>query len=330
MISVIIPAYNVKEYLPGCVASVSAQAATGDEIILVDDGSTDGTAALCDEIAAGDERIHVVHKANGGLSSARNAGIDAARGEYLLFLDGDDSLSPDALATLRQAVASNPEADFIQFLYLETDGAKPFSSSTEASSEIETITDRHEMFARLITRGGVYASACTKLIKRHIFSDIRFTEGLKHEDEDFTTRLLASCRSVAYLERVLYLYYMRQGSLIKSSFSRRDLDALTVRKCRIEVLRQLGYDDLAEQVTAQLFSNCCILYDRARAAGDKEACRQLTAEATAAAARRRPPLSGQSALTATALRCGFTPILPIMYRLRILKHILISDKYPLN
>lgn len=322
MISVIIPAYNVKEYLPGCVASVSAQAAIGDEIILVDDGSTDGTSALCDEIAAGDERIHVVHKANGGLSSARNAGIDAARGEYLLFLDGDDSLTPDALATLRQAVASNPEADFIQFLYLETDGAKPFSSSTEATSEIETVTDRHEMFARLITRGGVYASACTKLIKRHIFSDIRFTEGLKHEDEDFTTRLLTSCRSVAYLERVLYLYYMRQGSLIKSSFNRRDLDALTVRKWRIEVIRQLGYDDLAEQVTAQLFSNCCILYDRARAAGDKEACRQLTAEA-AAAARRRPPLSGQSALTATALRYGLTPILPIMYFLRLQKKRLI-------
>lgn len=319
MISVIIPAYNVKEYLLGCVASVSAQAATGDEIILVDDGSTDGTAVLCEEIAAGDERINVVHKANGGLSSARNAGIDVARGEYLLFLDGDDSLTPDALATLRQAVASNPEADFIQFLYLETDGAKPFSSSTEATSEIETVTDRHEMFARLITRGGVYASACTKLIKRHIFSDIRFTEGLKHEDEDFTTRLLASCRSVAYLERVLYLYYMRQGSLIKSSFGRRDLDALTVRKWRIEVLQQLGYEDLAEQVTAQLFSNCCILYDRARAAGDKEACRQLTAEATAAASRR-PPLSGQSALTATALRYGLTPILPIMHSLRVLKH----------
>lgn len=323
MISVIIPAYNVKEYLLGCVESVSAQAATGDEIILVDDGSTDGTSALCDEIAAGDERIHVVHKANGGLSSARNAGIDAARGEYLLFLDGDDSLTPDALATLRQAMASNPEADFIQFLYEETDGSMPYSSPSKASSEIETITDRHEMFARLITRGGVYASACTKLIKRHIFSDIRFTEGLKHEDEDFTTRLLASCRSVAYLERVLYLYYMRQGSLIKSSFSRRDLDALIVRKWRIEVLRQFGYSDLAEQVTAQLFSNCCILYDRARKAGDKDACRQLTGEATAAASRR-PPLSGQSALTATALRYGLTPILPIMFSLRHFKHRLIQ------
>ena len=136
MISVIIPAYNVKEYLLGCVASVSAQAATGDEIILVDDGSTDGTSALCDEIAADDERIHVVHKANGGLSSARNAGIDAARGEYLLFLDGDDSLSPDALATLRQAVASHPEADFIQFLFQETDGAKPLEAQPKPRARL--------------------------------------------------------------------------------------------------------------------------------------------------------------------------------------------------
>lgn len=325
MISIIVPAYNVENYLEACVASVISEQADDYEVIIVDDGSTDGTPKLCDKIALSNERISVVHKANGGLSSARNAGIDVAKGDYLMFLDGDDTLTTDALDVLQTVATTHCNADFIQFLYEETDEvATRRADSHENNAEshnVEIVTDRHNMFERLLLHGGVYASACTKLIKRAIFDNIRFTEGIKHEDEDFTTKLLSVCGSVAYLDATLYLYYMRQGSLIKSAFSKRDFDAITVRKQRIELLEQMGYDDLAESFTAQLFTNCCILYDRAKAANDKESCRQLIREATSAA-KAKPRLNGQMAVIATALRCGFTAILPIIQSFRTVKHVL--------
>ena len=105
--SVVIPAYNVAEYLEKCVASVRAQTCADWEVLLVDDGSTDGvTGALCDALGQGDDRIRVIHQENGGLGADRNTGLEAARGEYLVFLDSDDYLAPHMLETLRQRIGA--------------------------------------------------------------------------------------------------------------------------------------------------------------------------------------------------------------------------------
>ena len=122
MVSIIVPVYNIERYLPQCMNSLFAQTAPDFEVILVDDGSTDGSAALCDQYAKQDARVQVIHKKNGGLSSARNAGLDAATRLYLLFLDGDDYLAPSAIQSLLEIASANADFDFIQFQYAETDG----------------------------------------------------------------------------------------------------------------------------------------------------------------------------------------------------------------
>ena len=123
MVSIIVPVYNIERYLPQCMNSLFAQTAPDFEVILVDDGSTDGSAALCDQYAKQDARVQVIHKKNGGLSSARNAGLDAATRLYLLFLDGDDYLAPSAIQSLLEIASANADFDFIQFQYAETDGS---------------------------------------------------------------------------------------------------------------------------------------------------------------------------------------------------------------
>ena len=109
MISIIVPVYNCIESLKYCVQSIQQQTYMNWKLVLVDDGSTDGTAGLCDQLAEMDSRIEVIHKLNGGVSSARNAGIDAAIGEYITFCDSDDYLEPDYLVSLLQTAESNPD-----------------------------------------------------------------------------------------------------------------------------------------------------------------------------------------------------------------------------
>ena len=120
MVSIIVPVYNTSEYLTACVESLRKQTCPDIEIILVDDGSTDGSGQLCDRYADLDPRIQVIHKCNGGLSSARNAGLVAARGQWVLFVDGDDYLANGAVSKLLELAAQHPDADFIQFHYQET------------------------------------------------------------------------------------------------------------------------------------------------------------------------------------------------------------------
>ena len=163
MVSIIVPVYNIERYLPQCMNSLFAQTAPDFEVILVDDGSTDGSAALCDQYAKQDARVQVIHKKNGGLSSARNAGLDAATRPYLLFLDGDDYLAPSAIQSLLEIASANADFDFIQFQYAETDGS--WQADPAQAVEPRVCTDLYEMFRYLYQRGGVAASACTKFYR---------------------------------------------------------------------------------------------------------------------------------------------------------------------
>ena len=187
MTSIIVPVYNIKNYLPRCIESLLAQSDPDFEGILVDDGSADGSGALCDAYAARDGRFRVMHKANGGLSSARNAGLDAARGEYILFLDGDDYLAPDAVQSLNAIAAAAGAFDFIQFRYAETDGS--WQPGARQKPDVRICTDVREMFAYLYQAGGVAASACTKLYRAALFRGLRFREGIAHEDEQLLNSL---------------------------------------------------------------------------------------------------------------------------------------------
>ena len=262
MISIIVPIYNIENYLPVCVESLLKQSREDLEILLVDDGSTDGSGALCDAYARRDARVRVIHKANGGLSDARNAGLDAARGQWLLFVDGDDYLVPDAVERL--VPLAEPDLDFIQFLYRETDGSW-LPENQSANPRI--CENQREMFEKLYEMGGVYASSCTKLWNRRVFEGLRFQRGTLHEDEELLNRALPRCRKVVYTDLVLYGYVMRAGSIIHSAFRPKQMDVFPIMERRTAVLEELGLDALARQTRGRMFQTALWQYCLARRNG---------------------------------------------------------------
>lgn len=288
MVSLIVPVYNISEYLPVCVKSLQNQTAPDLEIILVDDGSTDGSGDLCDAYAREDSRIRVIHKANGGLSDARNAGMDAAKGEWLLFVDGDDYLVPDAVEQLLSY--AEPDTDFVQFHYQETDGTW-LPGKQIANPQI--CTDPKEMFQRLYEKGGVYASSCTKLWNKRIFADVRFQKGILHEDEELLNRVLPCCQKVVYTDLVLYGYVMRTGSIVHSSFKPRQMDIFSIMERRVAVLDRLGLNVLAQATRAKMFQTAVWQYCLARKNGFRAEATQLKNRILTGAKEKNLPLSGQ-------------------------------------
>lgn len=268
--SIIVPVYNIIKYLPGAVGSLLRQTEREIEIILVDDGSTDGSGTLCDQYAGDDERIKVLHQKNGGLSSARNAGVSAATSDYVLFLDGDDYLCDDAIETLMEA-KRRFHSDIVQFLYTEVEetGRCQHHDAENWSAFVES--SPREQFYHLYRLGGVAASGCTKLIRRQLLVDHPF-ERIRHEDEMWCTRVFPTGVTIAYIPDILYYYVMRKGSLIHAKFSPEKLDVFKVKEERLRVLHALSLDDLIEKEYANLFSSVLMLYKEASDESDAMSC----------------------------------------------------------
>ena len=261
-ISIVIPVYNVGELLHKSVDSVLSQNQNDCEIIIVDDGSTDGSGAMCDEYLI-HPCVKVIHKKNGGLSSARNAGIDVAEGGYLMFLDSDDYLRPGSVDLLSRLVDEYDKPDFIQFSY---DEVSDYSDNNPASgpANLFELTERRLIFEQKFKLGGIGASACTKLIRKDVFNRLRFKDGIIHEDELFTTHLINQAARAVYISNPLYMYVQRPGSIITSKFSPKRLDIIPVLEEQIEVLLSNGFVDLADIVKSNLFTALCVMYVEAR------------------------------------------------------------------
>ena len=214
--SVVIPVYNVADYLTACVDSVLSGDCSDYEIILVDDGSTDNRSGpLCDALAARSPgRIRVIHQENLGLGGARNTGLEAARGEYLFFLDGDDTITPDALSTLSRAVETYRHPDVIAFfLELCPEGGGPSSGLQRHSLPAGRVCTLAQHPAMLLDT----PSACARLWRRELFlqSGIRYPNHLWYEDLYTTENLLLEAGSVVGLELPLYRYLLRSGSIMR-------------------------------------------------------------------------------------------------------------------
>ena len=291
MLTIIVPVYNIIAHLPHCVESLMAQEWDALEIILVDDGSTDGSGLLCDRYADLDPRIQVIHKCNGGLSSARNAGLDAARGQWILFVDGDDYLTNGAVAQLLELAAQHPDADFIQFHYHETTDTRWQPDAAQQANPV-ICADAREFFDRLYRLGGVAASACTKLFRRDSIGPLRFLPGIRHEDEEFHTRYLPVCRKAVYTDLTLYGYVMRQGSIVHSAFSPKAMDIFPIMDGRIRILQHLDCADLVVETKRRMFQTAAWQYCLARKGGfTKEAARLK--EILLSLSKEPLPLSGQ-------------------------------------
>lgn len=210
LISVIVPVYNIMDWLPRCVQSLRRQTYQRLEILLVDDGSTDGTGQLCDTLAAEDERIRVLHKENGGSSSARNMGIEQARGEYLGFVDSDDYIEPDMYMQLYRAAARN-DGWLVQLGRDEVDEqGGPLPCICELPQKEEQIDSEEFLKEMLMHRGD--CSLCTKLVSRELLGEERFPEKQLNEDFHLMIRLLQHAEGVVSLPVCGYHVFYRLGS----------------------------------------------------------------------------------------------------------------------
>lgn len=224
LISVIVPVYKVEQYLPKCVASLQAQDYPNLEILLVDDGSPDCCGALCDSYAQQDSRIRVIHKMNGGLGSARNAGIENARGEYLSFIDSDDWVDSDSYTRL-YALMRKYDAQMVFA------GRYDYDESSDQEwqgmcPETEEAVSGEEAVRRIFTWNHVDTAAWDKLYHRSLFETLRYPERVTQEDFPVTYRAALLCSVCAMGSFPFYHYRHRAGSITQSPFSRRNFSQL--------------------------------------------------------------------------------------------------------
>ena len=214
-VSVIIPVYKVEQYLDRCVESVLHQSYTNLEILLVDDGSPDRCGTMCDEWVKNDPRIRVIHKENGGLSDARNTGIDAATGAYVTFVDSDDYIATDMLRHLMEAVIANGADMGICNVSLVDDEGQDLSPEGRPLPIKNEVLTGMDVICRLHEPGGWgYHIACGKLYRKDLFAEIRFPKGRFCEDVSVSHQILGQCGRVACIRAFDYYYVQRTGSIM--------------------------------------------------------------------------------------------------------------------
>ena len=213
-VSVIVPVYNVEKYLERCVESLLSQTFTDHEIILVDDGSKDNSGILCDDLKKRDDRIRVFHKENGGLSDARNYGVDNAKGEYIAFVDSDDYVSKDYLSLLVSGI-ENCGADVFQVGYYNVVNGVVDDSPYEQE---EKIFDSFGAFNNLYGDESKYGPldflTWDKIYKKQLFFSLSFAKGLRCEDAIFTSEAVMHCKKIAVTSKKAYYYCRREDSIM--------------------------------------------------------------------------------------------------------------------
>ena len=213
MISVIIPVFNVELFLQSCLESVKAQTLKDFEAILVDDGSSDSSGAICDAYARADNRFRVVHQPNQGVSAARNRGLDLAKGDYVYFVDADDEMRPEALAHLYHAITQG-EYDIAASGYSLVRNGEETDQCMTAGSPPMIVSGDEVLYKLLVDCSFVCYTCWNKLITRKLIADLRFTD-IKQEDFLFCGQLSLRLGAVIYLNESLYRYYDRPSSLSK-------------------------------------------------------------------------------------------------------------------
>ena len=233
-VSIIVPVYQVENYIRQCVDSILAQTFADFELILVDDGSKDGSGAICDEYALRDQRVKVIHKENGGLSDARNWGLDQAVGNYFMFVDSDDYIAPTMVECLYKNIV-NENADIVACNYLhffEGDRKKDFSTNIK----LEILSGEEIFYNRKNERNyGIWTVAWNKLYKRETFGNIRFRFGKYHEDEFWANDIYQMDIKVVTIPECLYYYRQRDNSIMGKKNIQRDFDILEAFQERIAV-----------------------------------------------------------------------------------------------
>lgn len=252
LISVIVPCYNVENYLDNCVKSIMNQTYANLEIFLVDDGALDNTGKICDKYALMDNRIKVIHKPNGGLSDARNVAIDVAQGEYLTFIDSDDTVDEDYVETLYRMASENKAQMAITLINTFYEGSAPEKIMNEGT--VCEVFDVNEALKKMFYQHEIDTTAPAKLYHRSLFTTgIRYPKGLLYEDLATTYRYMRCCDRIAYRNRQSYNYLVRKTSIEGSNFK-----PLKYESC-MKIIQQLEEDRRSFSPSVQKAVDCRIV-----------------------------------------------------------------------
>lgn len=238
IISIIVPIYNVEKYLKRCIESILNQDFKEFELILVNDGSTDNCGEICNIYKNKDKRIRVIHKKNGGLSSARNVGLDFAKGKYIAFVDSDDYINKNMYHILyKNLIKTNADISICNFNYVNDNDIVDINQPIDnydysIFNNIDALNQLYlENKAKMVT-------AWNKLYKKELFKDLRYVEGRVHEDEFIIHKLLYNSKKIVFTNGALYYYVQREGSITQSKFNIKKLDAVYAFKERFEFFRE--------------------------------------------------------------------------------------------
>ncbi|WP_243009253.1 glycosyltransferase [Clostridium sp. AM58-1XD] len=246
LVSVIVPVYKVENYLERCVHSIQNQTYKHLEIILVDDGSPDNCGKICDEFAENDKRIRVIHKINGGLSEARNFGIDVAEGKYIVFVDSDDWIDPDMIELLLR-IREMHNADIVECSYRNVYKDK-IIEETYCRGEI-VIGDSVFALKGMLDWKYFKPVAWNKLYKREVLGDIRYPKGKLHEDEFTTYKYFYNAKKMAYVDVSKYNYdRTREDSITGKKFQASNLDACWAFRERVDFFENHNINQLQEKM----------------------------------------------------------------------------------
>ena len=245
-ISVIVPVYRAEDYLHACVDSILSQTVSDFELILVDDGSPDGCGAICDDYAARDSRVRVIHQENQGQAAARNHALAVAKGEWVCFVDSDDAVHPQMLERLGQAAAESGAAMSMCRMLEAPEMPESFSAPVEVSWELLSMEE-----APLVALfdAGDYPGwvACAKLIRRELVQSHLFCPGRVYEDNEAVCHWISGAKTVASIPHSLYFYRANPGSTTQSRFSMKKLDYLWALEGIIRFYSSVGYTTLRER-----------------------------------------------------------------------------------
>lgn len=260
MISVIVPIYNVEKYLVRCIESIINQSYQDLEIILVDDGSTDSSGKICDEYALKDVRIIVVHKENGGLSDARNAGLAHATGEYIGYVDGDDWIEPD----MYEKMVSNCMSTGMDVAACRYREVYPDSIIDNSSERVLTLSREEALEIYLCGHPNVkiYNSVWSKLFRADLVKDFRFPVGQKSEDIMYTTKAFCNMNGCVYIDKALYNYVRgRAGSIMETYDEKRMFqDELPFFKEQIAYVKSKGLEEYSDKAAYHYYRRLMIYF----------------------------------------------------------------------
>lgn len=252
LISVVVPVYNSEKYLNRCVSSIIGQTYQDLQVILVDDGSTDQSPELCNEWAKQDSRVTVIHQSNAGVSAARNIGLRAATGTFILQVDSDDYIAPQTVETLMNA-ANKTGADMVICNFIQ--GSTHNYWFPEQNHKYQETIDKHEALNRIYIDSHhalQYVAPWCKLCKHTIYDGIYYPDGKIFEDIYTTHKLLYKCEKIAVVKDQLFYYFQRPESIMNTAFSLKKLDYLQALVERVDFftlhnlsdLEQIAYDEL--------------------------------------------------------------------------------------